>query len=128
MPFWTFFGATLLGKAVVKVNLQAAFFITIFTDSHMRQVEKFVERLTPDSWNLDEKVNRFLLDCRHRFHAAHNETKADHESGDAQTSEITQIGSAIMILFILFFAKSCIEQLAQQHAAEEDERKLKRKN
>jgi len=30
MPFWTFFIATTLGKGVVKVNLQALFFINLF--------------------------------------------------------------------------------------------------
>ena len=31
MPFWTFFGATALGKGVVKVTFQACFFITLFS-------------------------------------------------------------------------------------------------
>jgi len=31
MPFWTFFIATALGKGVVKVNGQAAFFISLFS-------------------------------------------------------------------------------------------------
>ena len=30
MPFWTFFGATLLGKGFIKVSLQAVFFIAVF--------------------------------------------------------------------------------------------------
>merc|ERR1712007_307348 len=30
MPFWTFFGATILGKAVVRVNLQVTFFVHLF--------------------------------------------------------------------------------------------------
>merc|ERR1712176_1250989 len=30
MPFWTFFIATSLGKGVVKVNLQAFFFVMLF--------------------------------------------------------------------------------------------------
>lgn len=122
MPFWTFFGATLLGKAVVKANLQAIFFITIFTDAHLRQIEKFVGKITPERWELDEKVNEFLLDCRHRFHSAREQ--AQDEYGSGSSSAISQLGSGVMILFILFFAKSCIEQFAQQHAAEEDAEKV----
>ena len=30
VPFWTFFGATMLGKGLVKVNGQAVFFIALF--------------------------------------------------------------------------------------------------
>ncbi|DBA04851.1 TPA: hypothetical protein N0F65_004488 [Lagenidium giganteum] len=127
MPFWTFFGATLIGKALIKVNLQAAFFITIFTDSHMKQVEKFIERVTPESWNLDEKVSEFLLECREKFHSAHNKAQADHAAGgEAKSSLISQAGSLIMVAFIGYFAVSCIEQFAQQHAAEEDEEKVKK--
>ena len=32
MPFWTFFGATFIGKALIKVNLQAMFFIVLFSE------------------------------------------------------------------------------------------------
>lgn len=28
MPFWTFFGATLIGKAVIKVNMQAGMLVS----------------------------------------------------------------------------------------------------
>jgi hypothetical protein len=30
MPFWQFFGATLIGKGVVKVTGQTAFFVALF--------------------------------------------------------------------------------------------------
>lgn len=124
MPFWTFFGATLIGKALIKVNLQSAFFITIFTDAHMKQVEGFIAKISPASWRLDARVSEFLLECREKFHSA----RAGHESGaeEASSSIISQLGSLVMVAFIGYFAVSCIEQFAQQHAAEEDEKKIKK--
>lgn len=130
MPFWTFFGATLIGKALIKVNLQAAFFITIFTDAHLKTVEKFIGRVTPPEWGLDSRVSEFLLECRTKFHSAHQKATADRLAGGAgetsSSSLLSQVGSYVMVAFIAYFAISCIEQFAQQHAAEEDEKTLKK--
>lgn len=35
VPFWTFFGATLIGKAVVKMHIQKLFVILAFSEHHM---------------------------------------------------------------------------------------------
>ncbi|EPY25847.1 hypothetical protein STCU_06447 [Strigomonas culicis] len=44
MPFWTFFGATLIGKAVIKVNLQAVFFVLLFTGDNVERAVRRVGR------------------------------------------------------------------------------------
>ncbi|RLN59671.1 hypothetical protein BBJ29_004012 [Phytophthora kernoviae] len=128
MPFWTFFGATLIGKALIKVNLQAVFFITIFTDAHLKRVEAIIGQITPAQWGLGSRVSEFLLECREKFHSA--QVKATAEQAGIQTatstSLVSQLGSWVMVAFIAYFAISCIEQFAQQHAAEEDEKKLKK--
>ena len=36
MPFFTFFSAVFLGKAIVKVGLQAMFFVMVFTESYFK--------------------------------------------------------------------------------------------
>jgi membrane protein YqaA with SNARE-associated domain len=128
MPFWTFFGATLIGKAIIKVNLQAAFFITIFTDAHLKQVEHFIAGIFPSSWKLEQKVSEFLLECREKFHSAHSQASIEHTTGGGKekSSLISQAGTFVMISFLAYFAISCIEQFAQQHAAEEDEEKIKK--
>merc|ERR1712183_41363 len=33
VPFWTFFGATLIGKAVIKMHIQKVFIILAFNES-----------------------------------------------------------------------------------------------
>ena len=35
VPFWTFFGATLIGKAVVKMHIQKVFIIFLFSKHHV---------------------------------------------------------------------------------------------
>ncbi|TDH68684.1 hypothetical protein CCR75_003756 [Bremia lactucae] len=128
MPFWTFFGATLIGKALIKVNIQAAFFITIFTDSHLKWVEALIGRATPEQWGLGSRVSEFLLECREKFHKAQVKAAAE-QAGTVATSSgslVSQLGSFIMVAFIAYFAISCIEQFAQQHAAEEDDEKIRK--
>lgn len=126
MPFWTFFGATLIGKALIKVNMQAVFFITIFTESHLKKVESFIASVTPEAWTLDSTVSDFLRECREKFHSAHSKAQ-EEQFGDVEPpkeSLISQAGNVVMVLFIAYFAVSCIEQFAQQHAAEEDEKTI----
>lgn len=33
VPFWTFFGATLIGKAVIKMHIQKIFIILVFNEA-----------------------------------------------------------------------------------------------
>lgn len=42
LPFWSFFSAVLIGKAGIKVNLQALFFVALFSGDN---VEQFVWRV-----------------------------------------------------------------------------------
>jgi len=38
VPFWTFFGATLIGKAVIKMHIQKIFIIFIFSKHHVENI------------------------------------------------------------------------------------------
>jgi membrane protein YqaA with SNARE-associated domain len=38
IPFWTFFGATFIGKAFIKMHIQKCFIIFIFTEHHVENV------------------------------------------------------------------------------------------
>ena len=42
IPFWTFFGATLIGKAVIKMMLQKLFVIVAFSEEHFEAFLKFL--------------------------------------------------------------------------------------
>lgn len=47
MPFWEFFGAVYIGKALFKSTAQAAALVTIFSRDHREDVLRVVERLFP---------------------------------------------------------------------------------
>jgi membrane protein YqaA with SNARE-associated domain len=44
VPFWTFFGATFIGKAVVKAHLQTFVVIALFNKKHLEDLITFVSR------------------------------------------------------------------------------------
>ena len=43
VPFWTFFGATLIGKAVIKMHLQMLFIIIIFSKDYLSTILLILE-------------------------------------------------------------------------------------
>ena len=47
MPFWEFFGATLVGKGVIKVSGQAAFFIALFREASRERILAALEKSLP---------------------------------------------------------------------------------
>jgi len=47
VPFWTFFGATLIGKAVNKTLIQSIFVLTAFSKDHLEALINFIESLIP---------------------------------------------------------------------------------
>lgn len=111
MPFWEFFGATFVGKALIKVNLQAVFFINLFSEHRMRRLVRIVARLTPDSWGLDVFVERLLMEALSKF-------KKQQFQRSPGASKLAIAWNVVMVVIIASFAISCINQLAQQHAAQ----------
>ena len=43
VPFWTFFGATLIGKAVIKMHLQKLFIIFVFSKQYVDMLLSFLQ-------------------------------------------------------------------------------------
>lgn len=48
ISFWTFFGATLLGKAVIKMHIQKLIVIIVFNDIHVQSILTFCRLVSPD--------------------------------------------------------------------------------
>ena len=113
MPFWTFFGATLLGKGIVKVNMQALFFITMFSEAYFTKVLHLIGVITPEAWGLDAKVQSMWDEALLKFHRA---GQGEDVSSSSSTSIFSLLWSGFMMVVIFLFACSCINQFAQMHA------------
>merc|ERR1712110_473557 len=61
IPFWTFFGATLIGKAVVKMHIQMIFIIFIFSKHHIQSVVSYLPSDAQDTFTnfLDKQSDKF---------------------------------------------------------------------
>ncbi|EDR28163.1 transmembrane protein, putative [Entamoeba dispar SAW760] len=104
VPLQTFLGGTIIGKAFIKVNLQAIFFITIFSREHL---DLFVSFLKHISIKLAIIVNDLLDQTAEQF------TNVDIEKPKPL---ISYLWNGMISLIIIYFVISCIEQLAQQEA------------
>eukprot|EP00727_Mastigamoeba_balamuthi_P007131 m51a1_g3038 hypothetical protein (514) ;mRNA; f:918477-920388 len=111
MPFWVFFGATFVGKALIKVNMQAAFFVMLFSERFFMSIVAFARALTPASWGIADLVERLLREALSSFNKS--------RTGVAKQSTLARLWVVVMVLLISWFAVSCINQIAQQHAAAE---------
>jgi len=127
MPFWTFFGATLIGKSVIKINLQACFFIMLFTPTHFQNFVNFIDALIPNQWDpcllfgtspCHSLLQKVLHEARTNFHKQASGQSAVEES------LLKKSWGIIVFVFIGYFVKSCIEQFAQHRAAQLDQQEI----
>lgn len=115
MPFWEFITATWIGKALIKANFQAAFFLTVFTDHHLENAVEIVERVIPDSM---EPCNFFIgKDCHHLVKDLFHKARAQFhkkESGNVEEQKplYSYIWPCIIGAFLTFFIFSCVNQVA----------------
>lgn len=62
VPFWTFFGATLIGKAVIKMMLQKTFVILAFNEQYVLRVIALLR--------YDSIVLNLIVSCPNRRHVS----------------------------------------------------------
>ncbi len=74
VSFWTFFGATMIGKAFVKAHMQASFVVLMFSKELLNSIIKMVEYVLPV---LSTTIEQFLANKRAEFHRS---TAGDHEA------------------------------------------------
>ena len=116
MSFWTFFGATFIGKALIKINMQSMFFITMFNEKTLNQFIDYMEHLGFQS----------VADAATDFF----ETQRNLILGKVDTKSIQNKGTPIFKLLwsfivtgmILLFISSTIQLFAQQRQKEMDDK------
>lgn len=110
IPFKTFFSATVIGKAIIKVHLQMFFVIFLFSHHHVENVLNLVESSFPF---LKHSLSEMLQKQKKLLHTP--------EVTEGQKPIIAQIWDVFILLMILFFAVSIINSLANQYLEEERE-------
>ncbi|KAJ1730598.1 hypothetical protein LPJ61_002928 [Coemansia biformis] len=124
VPFWTFFGATFLGKSVVKSTLQASVVITAFSKETVAVVLAFLARVSPHAHDLAERVLRqqaasFGADrppasAADPAHGGGGGGGGDHRPADP-LSLLGLVWNAGVAMMLIYFVISTLETFAQTY-------------
>lgn len=68
VPFWTFFGATLIGKAIIKMHIQKMFVIIAFNEALLARAVGALALLPVVGPKLEQPFKTFLAKQKEKFH------------------------------------------------------------
>ena len=115
IPFFTFFSATFLGKAVFKSSIQSIFMIGLFSDEVLSFVLKRLKRIAPSFQSYLESI----LESQ--------KSKFDRPVGTAVEDEgsiISTLWSGFIIVMIFYFLVGFVETLANWEIESSEKSKL----
>lgn len=109
VPFLTFFGATLVGKAIIKMNIQKMFVIIAFNESLIEKVLFVVSIIPYVGLDLQQPIRDFLLRQKQKLH---RRSSAETPEG---TNVIGWVLQTFVIGMVIYFVISIINTMAQSH-------------
>ncbi|XP_058979146.1 vacuole membrane protein 1-like [Musca domestica] len=109
VPFWTFFGATLIGKAIVKMHIQKVFVIIAFNEVLIERAVDTLSVIPVVGKKLQEPFKAFLNNQKMRLHRQRNSAPA--EAGNL----LSKIFETFVIGMVCYFVVSIINSLAQSY-------------
>ena len=99
IPFWEFFGATLIGKGFIKAPLQSLFIILLFTTDW---IDRFI-------LSLPKILSSVLYPIIEK-----NKNKFINKDYEDETSWLLILWNITITCIILFFVKSIVESMAEK--------------
>lgn len=109
VPFWTFFGATLLGKAVIKMHIQKVFVIIAFSETLVEKAVEVMALIPMMGPRLQEPFKAFLQNQKTRLHRSSNEPPKESKNFLAKLFEY------FVVAMIVYFIISIVNSLAQSY-------------
>ncbi len=139
IPFWTFFGATFIGKAINKMSIQSTFVILAFEPTRLAAFIEFIEGLPFLPAFARGRLTPIFAQMRASFHGDKAGIVADVRTGfvsscrtsplacgshpcrDAdcvvQKNILASVWDVVLLVMILWFLKSIIETTVQERMA-----------
>eukprot|EP01135_Chromosphaera_perkinsii_P010531 Nk52_evm41s2152 gene=Nk52_evmTU41s2152 len=114
IPFTTFFGATLIGKAVIKTHIQMISVIMVFSKQYFEMIIALVEKTVPV---LRGPIEDWLLKQRNTFHRMPGHAVVEEK----QKSIISTLWDTILIVMLGYFVVSIVNSMAQTSAKRRDD-------
>ncbi|CAI4230359.1 unnamed protein product [Auanema sp. JU1783] len=109
VPFWSFFGATLIGKALIKMHVQMLFVIIAFSEHHVDNVVNLLAQVPVVGESIRQPIKELLIRQKNSLHRA---------PGTHVEQETTWLQSALSLIvtsMILIFLLSIFNSLAQRY-------------
>uniref|UniRef100_A0A182PVR8 Vacuole membrane protein 1 n=1 Tax=Anopheles epiroticus TaxID=199890 RepID=A0A182PVR8_9DIPT len=120
VPFWKFFGATLIGKAVIKMHIQKIFVIISFNEN---LVDKFIDilaRIPLIGVRLQKPFKGFFEGQKQRLHRNNHKQSKGPSDGNLLASVFEYFVFAMICYFIVSivntFAQSCCKRMRKQQS------------
>lgn len=109
VPFWTFFGATLIGKAVIKMHIQKLFVITAFNENLVDAAVSHIHKVPWIGPKLEAPFKELLVKQKEKLHR-----KVGTEAS-SEPSLLSWIFEKFVLAMIIFFVLSIFNSLAQSY-------------
>ncbi|KAF7666267.1 hypothetical protein LDENG_00113320 [Lucifuga dentata] len=110
VPFWTFFGATLIGKAVVKMHIQKLFVIVTFSRHIVEQMVSLIGSVPLLGAALQKPFREYLEAQKAKLH---------HCGGEGIPTEenwLSWLFEKVVVIMVCFFVCSIVNSMAQSYA------------
>ncbi|XP_036416912.1 vacuole membrane protein 1-like [Colossoma macropomum] len=108
VPFWSFFGATLIGKAVIKMHIQKLFVIITFSKHIVEQMVSLIGAVPLFGASLQKPFREYLETQRAKLHRA-------GEAAPADENWLSWLFEKVVIIMVCFFVCSIINSMAQSY-------------
>uniref|UniRef100_A0A9L0K5T6 Vacuole membrane protein 1 n=1 Tax=Equus asinus TaxID=9793 RepID=A0A9L0K5T6_EQUAS len=110
VPFWTFFGATLIGKAIIKMHIQKIFVIITFSKHIVEQMVAFIGAVPGIGPSLQKPFQEYLEAQRQKLHHK-------SEMGTPQGENwLSWLFEKLVVVMVCYFILSIINSMAQSYA------------
>ena len=106
IPFWTFFGATLIGKAIIKMHIQKIFVIFAFNQHLLETSISFLVQIPVLGPKLEAPVRNLLAKQKEKLHSG---------GSDQGGSIISSIFEKFVLVMVAYFVVSIVNSLAQSY-------------
>jgi membrane protein YqaA with SNARE-associated domain len=131
MPFWHFFGATCIGKALIKAPAQTAVFTFLFSTGSRAKLVRFIAAMFPDKWEVGAFLDASVARALHGLDGKTGKTgpgagRWGDGLGTPKSVPLSVVWGWLIALVVMYFAGSCIEQTARMKQADLDKKEIAR--
>jgi len=106
IPFWTFFGATLIGKAIIKMHIQKIFVIFAFNQQLLETSISFLVQIPVLGPKLEAPVRNLLVKQKEKLHSG---------TFDQGGSILSSIFEKFVLIMVAYFVVSILHSLAHSY-------------